>query len=161
MRHRKIYSPGAVDDEDEDEDEYDDTADQDKHNPNTNTSTRTLSPVDKMHELISLQLFDGSWKPTLSIFALLGIKAEDAGFDSQNGRQVSPVPTLSTEADKHKHKFRITALALTWLRTTLPDQEAVWELVVEKAVTWLHAMVGAEEVGNLVREAEKVFVRGD
>lgn len=80
----------------------------------------------KMHELIFLQTFDGSWKWTEEIFVLLGLEKELvravlAGFEED---------------------VMTTLLAVAFLEGKTSTEEGVWEMVVEKAKRWLEANVG-------------------
>ncbi|KAK5053301.1 hypothetical protein LTR84_002275 [Exophiala bonariae] len=100
------------------------------------------APSDKMHALIGLQSFDGSWSSASSkpFYRLIGI-------DGSSGS----VSALSTDGD-----VNMTALAIAWLKKHVPAEEDVWEMVVEKALGWLEAKVGKDEAAKILKAAENV-----
>ena len=89
-------------------------------------SPRPETDQDRMHELIALQAFDGSWKWTERLFSVVGmeeqkVKAALAGFDEA---------------------VAATMLVVAFLEGKMSDEEEVWEMVVEKAKGWLEERVG-------------------
>jgi Vault protein inter-alpha-trypsin domain/von Willebrand factor type A domain len=88
---------------------------------------------EKMHELISLQTFDGSWKWAERLFEVLGLE----------GQKVKAALVDLEEA------VMATLLAVAFLEGKMSAEEGVWEMVVEKARGWLEGRVGLRkyEVG--------------
>ncbi|KAK5625206.1 hypothetical protein RRF57_000922 [Xylaria bambusicola] len=74
---------------------------------------------DKMHALIRLQKFDGSWRWEQSLLDITGAILSKAK---------TPVREDSILA---------TALAVAFLRTRMAHSADIWELIVDKAVSWL------------------------
>ncbi len=75
-----------------------------------------LTNEDKMQELISLQTFDGSWKWTTKLFVVLDVDEEK-------------VKVVLAGVDK---TVMATVLAVGFLEGKMPEEEGVWEMVVEK-----------------------------
>lgn len=95
-----------------------------------------------MHELISLQMFDGSWKWTEKLFVLLGVDEEKvkgvlAGVDET---------------------VMATVLAVGFLEGKMPEEGGVWEMVVEKAKDWLSRNTSESKyVNTLTKVKQAVF----
>ncbi|KAI0413133.1 von Willebrand factor type A domain-containing protein [Xylaria grammica] len=84
------------------------------------------SSEEKMHALIRLQKFDGSWEwgqPLLNI----------------TGADLSKAKNKTRE-----NSVAATALAIAFLRIRVTDEAESWELVVEKAVSWLAGQKGID-----------------
>lgn len=84
---------------------------------------------ERMHELISLQAFDGSWKWTDMLLGVvnvagLKVKADLVGFDET---------------------VMATLLAVAFLEDKMSAEQGVWEMVVEKATGWLEGRIGREK----------------
>ncbi|XP_073474282.1 von Willebrand factor A domain-containing protein 5A-like isoform X9 [Aquarana catesbeiana] len=92
--------------------------------------------------LISLQNADGSWNLTTKFSALLEISKKDikAGNPDQNV----------------KVSVWVTVLAVIWLHTSCLDQNAEWELLVGKAISWVKAKAGSS-LGELVRAGNRLL----
>ncbi len=104
----------------------------------------TLSNADKMHKIIDLQEFDGSWQLSDKLLELIGLS--DDQFTSLN----------LTGNSNNTHKA--TSLAIAWLKAKVPAEEDVWEMVVEKAMGWLATEVGGEaSAEESVKAARKAF----
>jgi hypothetical protein len=109
-------------------------------------AVRSLTDTEKMHKIIDLQEFDGSWQVSERLLELLGVSADqftslDVGIDSAVGNKT----------------HRATALAIAWLKIKVPAEEDVWEMVVEKAMGWLSAECGGDKADEAVKQAGKVF----
>jgi hypothetical protein len=93
----------------------------------------------KLHELISLQTFDGSWKWTETLFAVLELehKLVKATF-----------PGL-------EETLMATLLAVAFLEGKMSEEEGVWEMVVEKAKGWLEGKVGKSKYTDDLAKAKK------
>ncbi|KAJ9605425.1 hypothetical protein H2200_010082 [Cladophialophora chaetospira] len=114
---------------------------------NMDVDVQSLPDSEKMHKIIDLQEFDGSWQVSDKLLELLGVSEEQ--FSSLNVH-------VDLAASNKAHKA--TALAIAWLRAKVAGEEDVWEMVVEKALGWLvvetGGEVGAEEA---VKLAGKLF----
>lgn len=94
---------------------------------NTANDTQDLAAIsdaDKMHKLIEMQRFDGSWAATEALWKLLVVYAEvvrakDAGLA---GVEEAVLATVA---------------AVAWLQVKMGGEEEVWEMVVEKAKAWM------------------------
>ncbi|KIV83556.1 hypothetical protein PV11_05574 [Exophiala sideris] len=96
-----------------------------------------LSDIDKMHKIIALQEFDGSWNTSDDLFELLGVHH---GQMDEFSRSADDVATA-------------TALAVAWLKSRVTGEEDVWEMVVEKAMGWVEGKIGSEKAKMAVDEA--------
>ncbi|MCJ1341591.1 hypothetical protein MMC09_006887 [Bachmanniomyces sp. S44760] len=86
------------------------------------TVPKSLPTTSKVHAIIALQDFAGFWKMSHELSTITGI----------------PEKKFSDPVLRHCEKTRwITILIIVWLDKKMKDQEAVWELVVEKARDWL------------------------
>lgn len=80
----------------------------------------------KLHELTSLQKFDGSWMWTQTLFAVLELEEELVK---------ATLPGL-------EETMMATLLAVAFLEGKMSEDEGVWEMVVEKAKWWLEGKIG-------------------
>ena len=104
-------------------------------------SPADLPDEEKMHHIIDLQEFDGSWTGSEKLWTMLGIEA---------GKAVEI-------AKGEDPKARATALAVAWLEAKLKSEEDTWEMVVEKAKAWLENALGADKVEAVIGEAKKLI----
>ena len=94
--------------------------------------------VSPLHGLISLQTFSGAWEWNDDLFAVVGKKLEfDAAFVSE--------------------QFMATSLAVAYLEARLADSKDVWEMVVEKAKTWMGSQIGEDVVDGLIEKAKRLL----
>ncbi|CAG7721881.1 unnamed protein product [Allacma fusca] len=86
-------------------------------------SDDTSEPKDVLHEIISFQSFDGSFKWEDALIQSLGVV----------------INTVKQDAEKNGWDLNAwaTALAVTFFSEKLVDQKDSWELVVNKATKWL------------------------
>jgi hypothetical protein len=77
---------------------------------------------DRMHTLIALQAFDGSWAWEPKLFAALGI-------DEAKLRAICESAGVVDDG-----KVRATVVAIAFLQTKAKADEEVWEMVVNKAM---------------------------
>ena len=101
----------------------------------------SLSDTDKMHKVIDLQGFDGSWQVSDKLLELLGVSQDEL---------VRLDLGIGSVGENETHKA--TALAIAWLKGKVPKEEDVWEMVVEKALGWL-----AQGGDQAVKMAGKYF----
>ncbi len=88
---------------------------------------RHRSDDKKMHKLIEMQNFDGSWPSTNALWALVGVEKSK---------------TEAVQVGKDD-KVLATLMAVAWLEAAMKSEKDVWEMVVEKAKTWLEGVLGA------------------
>ncbi|KAJ5503490.1 hypothetical protein N7463_006364, partial [Penicillium fimorum] len=96
------------------------------------TTTLRKTPVEKMHELIRLQTFEGSWMWSNELFELLECDMNAA------------ITKLATANQTIEHGFPhaeestalATLLAMGWLLKKHLGSRGVWELVYAKASEW-------------------------
>lgn len=98
--------------------------------PLKKTKKKNVKPTDPLHGLISLQEFEGSW--TLN-----------AQFCQVIGLNLTKVKAAVTKLNVNE-KWLATALAVRYFVNKLGHEKETWELVVEKATTWLEAQ-GCDE----------------
>ncbi|KAI0517045.1 von Willebrand factor type A domain-containing protein [Xylaria bambusicola] len=90
--------------------------------------------LDKMHALIRLQKFDGSWRWEQSLLEITGAILSKA------------------KAPVQEDSILATALAIAFLRTRMAHSADAWELIVDKAVLWLTKQ---ESVDNTETEIQR------
>jgi hypothetical protein len=91
--------------------------------------------VSPLHGLISLQTFSGAWEWNDDLLAVVGKKLEfDAAFVSE--------------------QVMATSLAVAYMEARLADSKDVWEMVVEKAKTWMGSQIGEDAVDSMVEKAK-------
>ncbi|ODH27543.1 hypothetical protein ACO22_04177 [Paracoccidioides brasiliensis] len=113
------------------------------------------SSQDKVHALISLQSFEGSWQWDKNLFSILDLDSSavernlnwayilgiQGGIDTKNTKQKATVATL---------------LVLAYLNKKWADERETWELVGDKAMTW--AMERIREIkGHADRESDELL----
>lgn len=99
---------------------------------------KAAAPASPLHSLISLQTFSGAWEWTDDLLAVVVPKGKRLEFDAAFGSQ----------------QVMATSLAVAFLEARLADSKDVWEMVVEKAKTWMGSQVGAQVVDSLVEKAK-------
>lgn len=102
--------------------------------PSAPKATRSVSPL---HGLIGLQTFSGAWEWNDNLLAVVMPKGENLEFD----------------AAFVSEQVMATSLAIAYMEARLADSKDVWELVVEKARTWMGSQVGEDAVDRLVEKA--------
>jgi hypothetical protein len=98
-------------------------------------SLKQISNDDKMHKLIEMKEFNGSWKSSDALYALISV-------DKDVVKAMGQENAMST------------ALAVAWLEVKMSSEEDVWEMVVAKAKDWLRALVGAAEAEKAITQAK-------
>ncbi|CAJ2509717.1 Uu.00g056170.m01.CDS01 [Anthostomella pinea] len=93
----------------------------------------------KMHAIIGLQKFDGSWDWDEKLIAIL---------DGNPGSMMSRSGRRSVKA---------TALAVAFFQACVPEEEDAWELIVDKAKGWL-SQQPRMDVDKEIAEADKRFI---
>ncbi|OAP55620.1 hypothetical protein AYL99_09771 [Fonsecaea erecta] len=104
-----------------------------------------LGGVEKMHRIIDLVEFDGSWSASKDLLSILGLDHSEfnAIKAANNTLEVSVIAT---------------ALAVAWLNEHVLSEKDVWEMVADKAMEWLATRFGGEHDAQLTVEAfQRVF----
>jgi hypothetical protein len=100
------------------------------------TTPLSKSPQMRVHELIQLQTFEGSWMWDEALFELLGhdssaIKNKFVSLYSRANRSTEYGFSLEEQ------KVQATLLVLAWLVKTQLGSRGVWELVHDKGSQWV------------------------
>lgn len=103
----------------------------------TPTPTSTKTPQMRMHELIQLQTFEGSWMWSNELFELL-----QCNMNSTINKLATMYRSVNLQVEKgfpHAEEATVlaTLLAMGWLRKKHSGSRAVWELVHGKASEWV------------------------
>ncbi|KAL8869343.1 MAG: hypothetical protein Q9198_007913 [Flavoplaca austrocitrina] len=91
------------------------------------------TPNEKVHSVISLQDFEGWWSQSEQLYSTMGVSM--------------------TPNTKRDDKW-VTVLVLKWLNVKMVAEKDVWELVAEKAKSWLEG--SGLGMGELKRVEEEV-----
>ena len=126
--------------EDECDDECIDYSDEEQE-PSQVEEVAGMSDDEKMHKLIEIQQFDGSWVESEVFFKLVGL---DADMSSQ-----VPIDVVD--------EAKATLLAVAWLKRKMGGDEEVWEMVVEKAEMWFGSKIGERDLQGLIQEAMRLL----
>lgn len=101
------------------------------------TPTLTKTPQMRMHELIQLQTFEGSWMWSNELFELL-----ECNMHSTINKLITMYHSVNRRIEQvfpHGDEATVlaTLLAMGWLSKKHPGSRAVWELVHAKASEWV------------------------
>jgi hypothetical protein len=99
---------------------------------------KPATSVSPLHSLISLQTFSGAWEWRDDLLAVVVPKEKKLDFDAAFGSE----------------QVMATCLAVAYMEVRLADSKDVWEMVVEKAKTWMGSQVGVDVVDSLVEKAK-------
>jgi hypothetical protein len=99
---------------------------------------KAAAPVSPLHSLISLQTFSGAWDWRDELLAVVLPKGKKLEFD----------------AAFVSEQVMATSLAVAYMESRLADSKDIWEMVVEKAKTWMGSQVGEDVVDGLVEKAK-------
>lgn len=100
--------------------------------PKDTKDLASLSDADKMHKLIEMQRFDGSWAATAALWKMLVVYAEVVR--AKDGALADVDETMLA-----------TVAVVAWLEVKMGGEEEVWEMVVEKAKAWMAGRGVGEE----------------
>ncbi|KAG0012095.1 hypothetical protein BGZ80_000209, partial [Entomortierella chlamydospora] len=106
------------------------------------TKTTTTGP--KLDILVDLQTFEGFWEWQENLFSCINVNPEQAEkLAKDNGLG-----------------FRIvaTALSIVFFEKKLAEEKDTWELIVEKAKTWMEEQIGQEETLEVLQKAVRLIV---
>ncbi|KAJ5724255.1 hypothetical protein N7488_002290 [Penicillium malachiteum] len=98
-----------------------------------NALTRPF-PRSKVHALVELQTFEGHWTWGEELFSILGYDMEAMRTKISNMLQNDGKAYLPSDCE---NDVIATLLAMGWLTREHNDSKDVWELVFEKADTWV------------------------
>jgi Vault protein inter-alpha-trypsin domain/von Willebrand factor type A domain len=132
--------------EPKEEDDYDDSVGDARYVSTEKRDKKSAKEAntdeERMHELISLQNFDGSWKLTTKLLAVLKV---------QDAKAKGTLPGLDDAV-------LATLLAVAFLEGMMGEEEGLWEMVVEKAKNWLEEKIGEKDsVEGLAKAKKDVF----
>lgn len=127
----------------------------------TPDETVTLSALDNMQALISLQNFTGSWSMSDRLMDIISHGAKTK-FSSSNVKEIVTdaiaVKSSSRWVDDLTDDDWATVVAIAWLEELMKDEKDVWEMVVEKARGYLEGRVdGSDEVDILVDDVRDLW----
>jgi hypothetical protein len=103
--------------------------------------------VDKLQALVVIQCFDGHWPWHDQLLRL--IEYDESAIKS--------VMDPSLMKLRNANDVMATACVVVWLRKKRPDDQDVWELIVEKAVSWLAREIGKEKTEKVFDQIETVI----
>ncbi|EOA87980.1 hypothetical protein ACJQWK_09136 [Exserohilum turcicum] len=130
------------------------------NNNNSSSSTSTasgpLSGETLLHHLIALQSFSGSWSLTPDLLRVLGVSSVRVQAEIDNNpNNPNPNPPCNSsnsgsgsednDAAKLDETVFATALVIAVFQDRLAASKGSWELVVDKARSWLHAQLGGHD----------------
>lgn len=112
-----------------------------------------------LHRIIRLQYFSGFWLADLQTLGAIGVTEE--GFVKLLTTTRATVRDFSNTSGSVAidiGSVAVTMAAVIFLRTQLPSEKDAWELVVDKALSWLEGVYGTEEgVGKATAEVAKIM----
>ncbi|KIX92037.1 uncharacterized protein Z520_12252 [Fonsecaea multimorphosa CBS 102226] len=104
-----------------------------------------LDNAGKMHQIIGLVEFDGSWLRSKNLLNLLGVTEQQ-------------FTGLKATTDKEEDTVRATVLAVAWLKVKASAEKDIWDMVADKATEWLATRLGGKEnAEKAIEQAEGVF----
>ncbi|KAF4417383.1 Vault poly [Fusarium acutatum] len=114
----------------------------------TTPKRKTISDMEPLQALTTLQTFAGSWSWSSDLERVLGVTVD----------QVSKL-TLPASVKDHSEKDDIvaTACAVLFFKNKLQEEMDTWEMLVEKAEGWLEDNIGEDAVSELFSALEKLF----
>ncbi|KAH8819448.1 von Willebrand factor type A domain-containing protein [Xylogone sp. PMI_703] len=91
--------------------------------------------ADKVHELISLQDFEGYWdvKQEANLSSIMDIGVNNS------------LPASPSDISEDKKNIWVTLLVISFLKEKMVDEIDTWELVVEKGIDWVKSELGNED----------------
>ncbi|KAK4034553.1 von Willebrand factor type A domain-containing protein [Parachaetomium inaequale] len=108
--------------------------------PNPQPDPATLSPTEKLNLLVSLQLFQGSWRWEGRVLAVVGLGKDVEGI-------VQRAAATQVQVGGGASDVLATALVLAYLEVVLGDKRDEWEMLADKAREWLAGKL--TEVGEV------------
>ena len=108
----------------------------------------TLTDEDKVHEIIMQQSSNGMFPLNANLAILVGLS---------NSTIHEKLPQGLLKESEDQENVWMTVLVCVFLDQKLGSETEVWELIVEKAWTYVGCIVGAEKVKELKKSAEAVI----
>jgi hypothetical protein len=102
------------------------------------TAAPPMTNEEKMLELVSLQSFDGSWQMTNKFLLILGLNE-----------------AMLTALLQLEDTVVATLVAVGFLECKVPEEEGVWEMIVEKAKGWLDGKIGENSAAEGLAKVKK------
>jgi hypothetical protein len=106
------------------------------------------APADPLYDLIGLQTFDGYWEPNQTLFAALGITEQKFDEGLATFSQALAGAGQSKSDQTTVKRTWATLLAAAFFETKLATDKDTWELIVDKAKSWIEDLdiwTGSEE----------------
>lgn len=116
---------------------------------NENSAPGPQTDEKKMHAIITLQSFEGSWSWEEKLFAILGLEPHEVETILSSGAGLK---------DDEKVVFA-TILAVAFLEKKVAREKDAWELVVEKAEGWLAGSIYKKGVRDETERVKKAFFK--
>lgn len=95
----------------------------------------------KVHELISLQAFDGSWVWHDFLFKIMDLPPDDVerklDWSAIFGDQ-----SVENKKDEEKRRVVATLVVVSYFHTKWLSEKETWELLCDKAVDWATKKIG-------------------
>lgn len=107
---------------------------------------------EKMHRIIALQNFDGSWNLNDALLALLGVTR-----DELCNRLKEIFQGQTSMSQSLTDKVQATAAAAVFLEVKVQEEKDVWEMVVEKAKGWIKTAIGVGGLEAAEKAAHRLF----
>lgn len=126
------------------------------------TQIDKLTPLEKMQRLLTAQTFSGSWMATEEVLAVIShgsqtsLETEHKVVVAVRPQHESLVPDNIAGIGGDSTMYT-TVLCIAWLEKVMKDEEDVWEMVVEKAKSYLEGQVGIEVAGKLVQACKTMY----
>ncbi|KAG9500484.1 hypothetical protein J7337_008963 [Fusarium musae] len=114
----------------------------------TASKTKTISDMEPLQALTTLQTFAGSWSWSSDLEHVLGVTSVEAS------KLTFPA---SVKDHPEKDDVLATACAVLFFKKKLQEEMDTWEMLVEKAEGWLKDNVGKDGVSELFSTLEKLF----
>ena len=110
---------------------------------------RSPTPPDTFSVIVSQQKASGAWEMNSIIASLLNQSVSDAGLRSPMGQQLSEI----------QPSIWATCIVIAWLEAQCADLEDEWELLADKAKSWLQkqSMPGTLTCNDVLAAARKLF----
>jgi hypothetical protein len=111
----------------------------------------------RLHRIILLQTFDGSWKWTEEFFEALGIKSADVDMDRIHSEYSNSSACTSGDTGMAV----ATLLAIAFLKFKKNRENETWELVVQKGRRWLEsAGMTSANIETAVEKLGRMYFSG-
>jgi hypothetical protein len=112
-------------------------------------------PANKVHAVISQQQFEGSWDWTPAIFSTMNITSAD--LERLDWAAILGIPARNAnKSDVTLKKMIVTLAVAAFLQGRFSQDKETWDLVYEKAMTWVQGAVAGIGGDSSKGEAERL-----